>query len=141
MQASQTGHSGGILKTAIGATDERASEECALVTVETRAALRNGLLATKRAFGSTLRVLDRRKIAPLSVQSHHSAEWPFRARKEKVIGDLLDRGLADSDDALADADGPVGALVTVSVPSVVRRHPLPFRGDDDEAWTFLAPPP
>ena len=130
---SSTPDKGETLKAEVRATEELISEEYALFTAETRDAVKNGLLSASKAALAALKRIGHRQV---TVESGPSAEWPFRVWREKVIGDVLDRGIAGSDDALADDDGPVGALVSVGVPGAASRHPLPLCGDDHESWDF-----
>jgi hypothetical protein len=131
---SLTPGNGSTVKSEISAAEELMAEQWSLWEAPVVNRAKRALSRAGKALSDARRARSESEIAPPSVQSDHSAEWPFRVRKEKVIGDVLDRGLADSDDGLADADGPVGGLVTVGEPSAVGRHPLPLRGDDDPPW-------
>jgi hypothetical protein len=134
--SSLTRGNGSRVKAEISATEELMADQWSLWEAPVVNRAKKALSSARRALSDARRTRSVLKIAPPSVQSDHSAEWPFRVRKEKGIGDVLDRGLADSDDGLADGDGPVGGLVTVGGPSFVGRHPLPLRGDDDPPWDF-----
>jgi len=135
-RTSPSTQTGSTIKAEIGATEELVGEEYSLIASEAREAVRNGVLAIKTRIGGTLGGLTRSRIAPLSVQSGPSVERPFRSGKEKGTGDVLDRGFAGSAEALADDDGPAGALLSVGLPGAVGGHPLPLRSDDDESSTF-----